>query len=503
MTQLQMLRVRGVLQLTAFGWGCTLSLMLLTLVFDFRNEATGVLLSAAINLLPSFYAGKQRYDLQVGTAFGIMAAVQPALLIYVMSGHPWQMEGHMYFFVGLAALMLLCDWRPIAAASAVISVHHLLLGYVAPEWVFIGSGDLARVLVHALAVGLVLAMLGPTARDMAKLFVERADARQASDSFADAARRAKDEAESALAAANTAQAATEERQFRLEAEREAHAAARSKELLAFAETFEGSVAQIVGAVSATAGQLEQAARQMHHFAQNTGQHTANVAAEAKTASSNVLVLSAGVTELARAISGIAVTADQQGELGHSSQSGEQAIQTLATRTANIEALVSLIQGVSSQTNLLAINATIEAARAGNKGRGFAVVPSEVKLLARKAQEAAGDITSLVANVGEGANEASGAIAEVAKAMQQLVRSAENMRNAIRQQHDVARAIESNAIDSAASTDAMAKRVEQVAKSAAEAADLSREVQGSADGLAPLAGNLQSAADRFLLHLRAA
>ena len=436
-----------------------------------------------------------------------MAAVQPALLIYVMSGHPWQMEGYMYFFVGLAALMLLCDWRPIAAASAVISVHHLLLGYVAPEWVFIGSGDLARVLVHALAVGLVLAMLGPTARDMAKLFVEQADARQASDSFADAARRTKDEAEAALAAANTAQAATEERQFRLEAEREAHAAARSKELLAFAETFEGSVAQIVGAVSATAGQLEQAARQMHHFAQNTGQHTADVAAEAKTASSNVLVLSAGVTELARAISGIAVTADQQGELGlaasHSSQSGEQAIQTLATRTGNIEALVSLIQGVSSQTNLLAINATIEAARAGDKGRGFAVVASEVKLLARKAQEAAGDITSLVANVGQGANEASGAIAEVAKAMQQLVRSAENMRNAIRQQHDVARAIEPNAIDSAASTDAMAKRVEQVARSAAEAADLSREVQGSADSLAQLAGNLQSAADRSLLHLRAA
>ena len=315
MTHLQKLRVRGVLLLAAFGWGCTVSLLLLALVFDLRHAATGVLLSAAINLLPSYYALKRRYDLQVGLAFGAMAAVQPSLLIYMMAGHPWQMEGHMYFFVGLAALMLLCDWRPLAAAAAIISVHHLLLGYIAPEWVFIGSGNLARVMVHAVAVGLVLALLGPTASHMARLFVEQAEARQASEEFASLARKAKEEAEAALATARGAQAATEDRQRRLEAERGAHASARAEELLSFAGTFETSVAQIVGAVGATASQLEQASRQLHRFARETGQHSASVAAEAETASSNVLKLSAGVTELTRAISGIAVAADQQAELG--------------------------------------------------------------------------------------------------------------------------------------------------------------------------------------------
>ena len=72
----------------------------------------------------------------------------------MFQGHPWQMEGHMYFFVGLAALTLLCDWRPMAVAVVIIAAHHLLLGYVAPEWVFLGTGDLPRVMVHAIAVTL-------------------------------------------------------------------------------------------------------------------------------------------------------------------------------------------------------------------------------------------------------------------------------------------------------------------------------------------------------------
>ena len=221
----------------------------------------------------------------------------------------------------------------------------------------------------------------------------------------------------------------------------------------------------------------------------------------------MLKLSAGVTELTRAISGIAVAADQQAELGevarHSSKSGEEALRTLSERSGNIEALVGLIQGVSSQTNLLAINATIEAARAGDKGRGFAVVASEVKLLARKAQEAASDITNLVGGVGDGAREADGAITDVAKAMQQLVLSAEAMRNTARQQRDVAQMIETTAISSASGTDAMAKRIGGVAHAAADAANLSSNVQGSADSLVHLAGELKSAADQFLAHLRAA
>jgi methyl-accepting chemotaxis protein len=477
------------------------------LAFELQNEAIGIAMSAGINLVPSLQAWKRRYSASVGITLGVMTAVQPALLIYMMAGHPWQMEGHMYFFVGLSALILLCDWRPIAAGSAVIAVHHLLLGFLVPEWVFIGTGDLARVMVHAVAVGLVLALLGPTAMTMSRLLVEQAQARQSSEKSAQLANSATGEAKAALAAAREAQIAIQERQQRLEQERKANAIARSQELRSFVSAFESSVAQTVTAVGATARQLEQAATELHRFALSTGRNTAAVASEAQAASSNVLTLSARVAELNRAISAIAVSADQQVGLGEaarqSSEFGETAIRTLASRTSNIEVLVELIQGVSSQTDLLAMNAAIEAARAGEAGRGFAVVATEVKLLASKAQQAAGEITNLVANVGKGAQEANGAITHIADAMQQLVGSAATVRSAVKQQSNVANMIEATASESAESSNAMAKRIEGVARGAAEAASLSREVQGSADDLVQLANNLQSAANQFVQHLRAA
>jgi methyl-accepting chemotaxis protein len=72
----------------------------------------------------------------------------------------------------------------------------------------------------------------------------------------------------------------------------------------------------------------------------------------------------------------------------------QGIGALRERTARIRDVVQLIDGISAQTQLLAINASIEAARAGEAGRGFSVVAAEVKLLARKVQDA----NRLIANI---------------------------------------------------------------------------------------------------------
>ena len=137
---------RGVLMLTMLGWVATKVLLLLALLFDFRNELIPVAFSAALNLVPTYYAMRERYDAAPAprSAHG---RVQPALLIFMLQGHPWQIEGHLYFFVGLAALTLVCDWRPIAVAAGAIALI-VLLGVVAPEWMFIGSGDLLRVMVH-------------------------------------------------------------------------------------------------------------------------------------------------------------------------------------------------------------------------------------------------------------------------------------------------------------------------------------------------------------------
>jgi methyl-accepting chemotaxis protein len=284
-------------------------------------------------------------------------------------------------------------------------------------------------------------------------------------------------------------------------------AERVSRVTAITDAFDRKSAALIEAVVSGAGSVGTEANQTADIARDISSRTASVVKGSTDASGNVQTIAAATEELSISVRSIADRVRKSAEIaGRAVGEAERAdtkIVSLGEASKAIEGIVKLISGVAEQTNLLALNATIEAARAGEAGRGFAVVASEVKSLATQTGKATEEIANQVQQIQATTGEAIAAIRDVGSTITEISGIAAELAGAVEQQNAATGEIAGNAQRAADGTRNVLANTATVASATEEASRTADHMASSIKDLAGRAQLLTSEIRGFLDELKVA